>query len=72
MGKTNTVVKFYDGTKEVYRDLFNRDGQLFFCYQGAEYKYDTVSTGLIFHSVASSDETPKTIVVVDWMRPRNE
>jgi len=74
MEKLKTVVKFYDGKKAVYKDLFNDDEELFFCYQGAEYRFKKDQhwgdNKNIFNSVVSADETPKTIKVVDWSRRR--
>ena len=74
MEKLKTVVKFYDGKKDIYRDLFNDDDELFFCYKGAEYRFkkdqhwgDNKNT---FTSVVSADEKPKRIEIVDWCRAK--
>ncbi len=76
MEKLRTVVKFYDNKKAIYRDLFNDDDQLFFCYQGAEYRYNKESFWIhsddkdVFKSVTSNGDKPKTIKIVDWKRAK--
>ena len=66
--KTKTTVKFYDGTWAIYRDLFSDGKELYFYYEGAEYRHKPEDYTSLFNSVVSKDEESKQIRIVDWHR----